>query len=103
MEKQVDEKSISEQGKIVAGQIQHALASQTVPKIYANGFTCARSNSDILVVLSLNGQPAGLLNLSFTGAKSLANDLRKTVADIERITSHTIMTINEVDAKNKKL
>lgn len=39
------------------------------------------------------------LKASFTVVKSFANDLSRTIERFERITDHTVMTIQEVEKK----
>jgi hypothetical protein len=82
-------------------QIQTAFASDNVPKIYANGFISARTNSDVFVVLQLNGQPISVLNLSYSSAKTLAQDLQKAIQDLENEMGRQILTIHEINEKTK--
>lgn len=81
-------------------QIQKAVTSQEIPKIYANGFICARSNSDVMIVLQLNGQPLTVLNLSFTSAKTFAKNLSGVIEQIEQTMDHKIMTIDEINNRS---
>ncbi|WP_439555139.1 hypothetical protein [Dyadobacter sp.] len=83
-----------------ASQIQKAVSSEEIPKIYANGFICARSNSDVMLVLQLNGQPSTVVNLSFTSAKTLAKNLQGIVDQIESLMGQQVMTIDEINSKS---
>ena len=73
------------------------LASQDIPQLYANGFTNAFSNADVITVLERNNSPVAVLNMSYTTAKSLAYDLSRLIADFERKSEQTIMTTDVVD------
>lgn len=91
----------TENKQLIDNQIQTAIASSNIPKIYANGFICAQTTSDVFVVLQANGQTNAILNLSYTAAKSLANDLKQMIVALEKQTGHQIMTVNEINAKTK--
>lgn len=77
--------------------INLALESDSVPKIYCNGFTNAIGNSDVMVVLQQNGKPAGVVNMSFTIAKTLSQSLKDIIDSIESKSSQNIMTTHEVE------
>lgn len=66
------------------------------PNVYANGFTVGASWSDVGCVLMLNGQHVANLNLSFTTAKTLAQELVRVLSELEEKTGHTIMTMGDV-------
>lgn len=83
-------------------QIQNAILSPLIPKLYANGFVCGQTLSDAFIVLQLNGLPISVLNLSLSSAKSLMNDLEKMVADYEQRTETAILTIAEVKNRMEK-
>ncbi len=75
------------------------LASEDVPKIYANSFACFQSNADVGVLFQQNGQPTAVLNLSFTLAKTLAEKLNQILVDFEDKTGNKIMTTTIIDEK----
>jgi len=77
-------------------QVKAAFGSPTVSKIYANGFYCGRTNSDLFIALQLNGTITTVLNLSYTCAKSLQQTLGKIISDLEIQTDHSIMTMTDV-------
>lgn len=77
--------------------INLALESDSVPKIYCNGFTNAVGNSDVMVVLQQNGKPAGVVNMSFTIAKTLSQSLKEIIDSIEARSKQSIMTTHEVE------
>lgn len=77
--------------------INLALESESVPKIYCNGFTNAVGNSDVMIVLQQNGKPAGVVNMSFTIAKTLSHSLKEIIDSIESKSGQNIMTTQEVE------
>lgn len=77
--------------------INLALESDKIPKIYCNGFTNAVGNSDVMLVLQQNGKPAGVVNMSFTIAKTLSQSLKEIIDSIEEKSNQSIMTTHEVE------
>lgn len=67
-----------------------------VPKIYANATSVLMNNGDVVIVLKHNGQIAGIVNLSYTVTKTLADGLCKTINELESITKHDIMTSEQI-------
>lgn len=76
--------------------IQKVLERSDVPKFYVNGFVSGHSNADMILLLMQNGTPLNLLNMSFTTAKSLYQNLGDLISKFEAITNHTVMTMNDV-------
>jgi len=74
-------------------------ASGEIPSFYLNGFSTGLSNGDISTVLILNGQPAAVVNMSFTIAKTLSIALANTVNHLEVVAETKILTTNDIDAK----
>ena len=74
-----------------------AALTNDVPKIYANGFVTSMTSGDILVVLEANGRSVGVLNLSFTVAKTLSLALGQAIANLEEKAGHEIMTTHLID------
>ena len=81
----------------VAEKIRSALASENIPHLYANGFTNALSNADIVIVLERQSDPVAVLNLSFTTAKSLAHKLSELISNLETASKQSIMTTDLVE------
>ena len=80
-----------------------------IPKYYFNGFSLGLSNSDITMMLTINGNPEAELNMSYTTAKSLSDVLNITIKHLETSTGHELMTtkfiekkLNAADEKAKK-
>ena len=84
-------------GKNIVERIRLALDNKDVSQIAANTFTSAYGNSDVMVLLELNGAPVVVLNLPFTLAKSLGENLSNTIAIIEQGLGHVIPTMDEME------
>ena len=82
--------------------VKQAISSTEVPKIYSNGFIVFRSNSDTGIVLQHNGQPAGVVSMSFTTAKSLMIKLGDVIREFEELVETEILTIDEINRKTKR-
>lgn len=81
--------------KVPGDRIDRALESD-VPRIYFNGFVNGFSSGDILCVLERNGQPVGIMNMSYTVAKTLSASLAQLVGSLEETSNQPIMTTHEV-------
>ena len=98
-DKQVAQSASTIELKSMAERVEYSFSSLEVPKLYANGFISGHSRSDVYVVLERNGQPIAVLNMSFTTAKSLQESLAKTISNLEVMTDHVIMTIDDISTK----
>ncbi len=87
---------------IPGSEILGALHSDTVPKVYANGFTIIRGNSDINIVWQQHGKPVGVSQMSFTLAKTLNQKLGGVILKLEQATEHDFLTTDEIDDKTKE-
>ena len=67
-----------------------------LPIIYFNGFDLSSSLSDMSATLTLNGRSNVILCMSFTTAKTLAEELSKLVGFFETSTDHMVMNMEEV-------
>ncbi len=74
-----------------------ALADPAVPKIYANGFTLGLTNADVQIVLKLFGRPITVLSLSYTLAKTMAEQFSSLVKHWETKTGLTLQTTQTID------
>lgn len=92
-----DQSNAPNQAPALNQLINLALESDSIPKIYCNGFTNAVGNSDVMLVLQQNGKPAGVVNISFTIAKTLSQSLKEIIDSIEEKSNQTIMTTHEVE------
>lgn len=66
------------------------------PEIYFNGFVTGLSAGDVYCVLERNGRPAGVLNMSFTTAKSFGVSVGRVIAALEDLAERDIMTTDDV-------
>jgi len=66
------------------------------PELYANGLGVALGSSDVLLVLEKNKLPIGVVNLSFTTAKSLAVALGSIIAELELRADREILTNDDI-------
>jgi hypothetical protein len=63
------------------------------PKLlYMNGFKVGYSATDVFIVLQRNGSDMGVLNISYTLAKTLSEALQTLIKELEQKTGQTIMT-----------
>ena len=90
--------------------IRGAVEAPEVPKIYANGFSAALSNADVIIVFQRFGpKPVAVMNLWYTLAKTLAQRLGTLVSEFENnIAGQEILTTDRIDkaigqAKEKEL
>lgn len=73
-----------------------------IQNLYFNGFELQSSLSDVGAFLLLDGQPVVRLSMSFTTAKTFAENLGSAIKLFEDATSHTIMTIENVKSGFEK-
>src|SRR4051812_25428175 len=76
---------------------------QQTPSIYFNGFSLQLSNSDVSAVLIDDGRPLAKLNMSFTTAKTLYENLGELMGKLETVTDHKIMSAGQVEQGLQKL
>ena len=77
-------------------QAVRAALMSPIPKFYANSFAVAQTSSDATLILMLNNQPIGSVNMSYISMKSLISDLARTVEKFETATKQKIKTISEI-------
>jgi hypothetical protein len=64
--------------------------------LYMNGFKAGYSTTDIFIVLQHNGMDVGVLNISYTLAKTLSESLQMLIKQLEQKTGQTIMTADTI-------
>jgi len=67
-----------------------------IPRLYMNGFSVGSSLSDMYVLAHTAGTPSALLLMSFTTAKTLAQRLSEMIADFEKMTGQTLLTMDDI-------
>ena len=93
---------VEEQRESVAGR-SLSQDSDTLPEIYFNGMELRSSLSDMNLIIMVDGQPQCKLRMSFTTAKTLANNLGESLASFEKLTDRPIMTMDDVRESIAKL
>jgi hypothetical protein len=80
--------------------LNDAIQRDNVPKVYANGFGLGLSNADVFIVFQRFGNnPAAVVNLSYTLAKTLAQRMGALVSELEAaIGQQNILTTDRIDA-----
>lgn len=73
-----------------------AALSADIPNLYVNGFSNHGMLGDVMMVLETNGRPVGVLNMSYTVAKTLALKLGTMVDAFQKQTGRTLLTFEEV-------
>jgi hypothetical protein len=71
--------------------------------LYFNGFGIAVGSGDIVLTLMRNGVPTLTLNASFTVAKTFGESMVDCIRKLEEVTSHKIMTVQEVTTSTSKI
>lgn len=79
-----------------------AVQDSELPHLYFNNFINAMGAGDITIVLQQSGHVVGVLNTSFTVAKTLAQKLQELIANLEEASGNRIMTIEEIGQHIKK-
>jgi hypothetical protein len=67
-----------------------------IPNLYFNGFEIQSSLSDMGALLLLDGQPMARLSMSFTTAKTFAENLTNAIAAFEDATKNKVMTMETI-------
>jgi len=80
-------------------QVNAAMESETIPKIYVNGFINSYGPADVVLVLQQNGKSMVVVNMSYTTAKTLVEKFSALIKGFEQTTEHEIMSIDTVKAK----
>jgi hypothetical protein len=82
-------------------EIINALTSEETVKIYANGFINVHSSSDVSIVLQQHGKPVGVVNMSYTLAKTLVQQLGDLIIDLEEELGQEFPTTGDVEERRK--
>ena len=83
--------------KEVEDKIKDVIKNETVPIIYSNGFICVLGQGDVAILFQKSGVEVGLINLSFTTAKTLAIKLRQLIEFLEMKSERNIMTTEDIN------
>jgi hypothetical protein len=74
-------------------RIEAAMTDPSRTRVYINGFHVAYSPGDLTLVGLLAGLPVSLHHMSFSVAKSLMENLKKIITDIEEKSKQEILTM----------
>ena len=80
-------------------RLKNLLLTGQVPVFYANGFIVFVGQADMGLVLQTNGKDELVLNMSFTTAKSLVEQLGTAIRNFESQTGNIIMTTEFITQK----
>jgi hypothetical protein len=76
---------------------------RSIPDIYFNGFEIRLGTGDIFIILKRRNEEVGVIEMSFTVAKTLSLGLAQTVTALEETTGKEIMTTRFVESKITEL
>lgn len=80
-------------------EVQEAIRGEDtdVHMIYTNGFSLGLGNADVHLVMSRNGKPCAVVNMSYTLAKTLQERLGNLIDHFESQAEQLILTTDKVD------
>jgi len=82
----------------IGQRVSKALAGG-IPVIYFNAFIVFLGQADVGIVLQANGKETCVLNMSYTTAKTLVEQLGNTIRNFEEKTGNPIMTSDFITKK----
>ena len=85
------------------GELMQTALRGGVPQFYANAVGVAQTSSDVSLVLLVNGNPAGILSMSYTTAKTLTTELDKALNNFEKATGVVLRTAQDLDKDLRKI
>jgi hypothetical protein len=81
--------------------ISDILADPDVPKLYMNGFVVGKSLSDMFIIAQTASKPLAMIQMSFTTAKTLAEDLSNLIQEFENQTGQKLLSMRDIQQKQK--
>lgn len=84
-------------------QVLRTALQSPIPRLYANSFGIAQTESDVSIILLVNGSPTGMVSMSYISAKSLATELDKVVKRFEDAIGDKVQTVSEISPKLKQV
>jgi hypothetical protein len=82
--------------------ISSILIDPDVPKLYVNGFIVGSTSNDMFIITQCATNTIGMILLSFTTAKTLAEDLTGMVKTFEEQTGQQLLTMRDIQSKQLK-
>ncbi len=83
--------------KDVNKALKEAFDNPDIPKLYTNSFSLALGAGDLAILLSVADKDIGVLNLSYTTAKTLAIKIQQLISLLEEKSGQTIMTTDDIN------
>jgi len=77
-------------------ELRDAISNENLSKIYANGFSLALGLGDITLLLKNGPTSVGVVNLSYTIAKTLSLKLQDAIGKLEDKSGNSIMTTDDI-------
>jgi len=71
--------------------------NQDIPKIYSNAFSCSIGTGDVVILFQRAEVPVGMVNMSYTVAKTLAIKLQGLITFLEQKSGKSIMTTDDIN------
>jgi hypothetical protein len=94
---------LAEMEKANQALIQMAIQNPNIPRVYANGTAMAMTSTDIAIILSTGGHPTMVVDLAYSTAKGLAQDLTNLIKTYEAATGVSVKTLAEMQPSMLKL
>lgn len=88
---------------ISAENIRDVVASDDIPKIYANGFAIIQSNADAGLILQQLGMPVAVIYMSNILAKTLVKKLGASLLLYEEALDQEFVTTDDLDNAIEKI
>ena len=80
----------------IVQQILESALNPHIPRVYANGTIVGLTATDLVITGMFNNAPANMTILPLSVAKGLGADITIAVAEYERTTGQTVMTLGEI-------
>jgi hypothetical protein len=84
---------------LMRSNLRETLALTKDRKFYVNEVEVAASSVDILLIMSWNGEPEALVNVSPPVAKGLAKNILKAIASLEQKLGQKVYDLEELEGE----
>ncbi|MFH0959001.1 MAG: hypothetical protein V1897_09895 [Pseudomonadota bacterium] len=96
----MSEATKTDQNQVI--DISTILNNPQIQKLYVNRTVVGNTISDMFVIAQSTGTQPVLIQMSFTTAKTLADELLKMIAEFEDKTGQKIMSVKDIQGKLAK-
>ena len=90
-------------GDLTPEQVQQTISSAfndpNIARFYINGFHLGQGLSDVFIIMMNNGKAFGIMNMSFTTAKTLMVSLQEIMTNFEQKMDQKILTLYDIKEK----